>query len=94
MGPVHVVGASMGGAIAQELALTRPDLVRSVPISLLVADRSLAGRAHLALEIALVRHGSARLGPTLLGLGLHLSLVQDPTKMTAFRRDAEAYPYP
>jgi pimeloyl-ACP methyl ester carboxylesterase len=32
MGPVHVVGASMGGAIAQELALTRPDLVRSMQI--------------------------------------------------------------
>ena len=29
-GPVHVIGASMGGAIALELALARPDLVRSV----------------------------------------------------------------
>ncbi len=32
MGPVHVIGASMGGAIAQELTLARPDLVRSVQI--------------------------------------------------------------
>jgi pimeloyl-ACP methyl ester carboxylesterase len=32
IGPVHVIGASMGGAIAQELALARPDLVRSVQI--------------------------------------------------------------
>ena len=31
-GPVHVIGASMGGAIAQDLALARPDLVRSVQI--------------------------------------------------------------
>ncbi len=31
-GPVHVIGASMGGAIAQELAIERPDLVRSVQI--------------------------------------------------------------
>lgn len=31
-GPVHVIGASMGGATAQELALARPDLVRSVQI--------------------------------------------------------------
>jgi pimeloyl-ACP methyl ester carboxylesterase len=32
IGPVHVIGASMGGAIAQELALARPDLVRSAQI--------------------------------------------------------------
>jgi 3-oxoadipate enol-lactonase len=32
VGPVHVIGASMGGAIAQELALARPDLVRSAQI--------------------------------------------------------------
>ena len=32
LGPVHVIGASMGGAIAQELALARPDLVRSAQI--------------------------------------------------------------
>ncbi len=32
LGPVHVIGASMGGAIAQELALIRPDLVRSLQI--------------------------------------------------------------
>ena len=32
IGPVHVIGASMGGAIAQELAIRRPDLVRSVQI--------------------------------------------------------------
>lgn len=32
LGPVHVIGASMGGAIAQELVLARPDLVRSLQI--------------------------------------------------------------
>lgn len=30
LGPVHVVGHSLGGAIAQELSLARPDLVRSL----------------------------------------------------------------
>jgi 3-oxoadipate enol-lactonase len=32
LGPVHIIGASMGGAIAQELALERPDLVKSLQI--------------------------------------------------------------
>ena len=32
LGPVHVIGASMGGTIAQELALARPDLVQSLQI--------------------------------------------------------------
>lgn len=33
LGPVHVVGASTGGAIAQYLALNYPDIVRSITIS-------------------------------------------------------------
>lgn len=32
LGPVHVVGFSMGGLIAQELALSRPDLVRTLAL--------------------------------------------------------------
>ena len=32
IGPVHVIGASLGGAIALELAIGRPELVRSVQI--------------------------------------------------------------
>lgn len=32
LGPAHIIGASMGGAIAQELVLARPDLVQSVQI--------------------------------------------------------------
>lgn len=32
IGPVHVIGASMGGAIAQELTIEHPQLVRSVQI--------------------------------------------------------------
>ena len=32
IGPVHLIGASMGGAIAQEFALVRPDLTRSLQI--------------------------------------------------------------
>lgn len=32
VGPAHVMGFSMGGAIAQELAVARPDLIRSLVI--------------------------------------------------------------
>jgi len=32
VGPAHVMGFSMGGAIAQELAIARPDLIRSLVI--------------------------------------------------------------
>lgn len=32
LGPVHIIGASMGGAIAQEMVLFRPELVQSVQI--------------------------------------------------------------
>jgi 3-oxoadipate enol-lactonase len=33
VGPVHVVGASMGGVVAQILAITRPDLVRTLVLA-------------------------------------------------------------
>jgi pimeloyl-ACP methyl ester carboxylesterase len=33
LGPAHIVGSSMGGAIAQELALSRPELVSSLVLN-------------------------------------------------------------
>jgi pimeloyl-ACP methyl ester carboxylesterase len=62
LGPCHLVGASMGAMIAQELALARPDLVRS---AVLLATRSRADvfrRTQSAVDRAL-RESGARLPP-------------------------------
>lgn len=54
LGPVHLLGLSMGGLIAQEMLLTRPELVRSVvlgctsPGGLAALPFSPAVAAHLA----------------------------------------------
>ena len=54
LGPVHLIGLSMGGLIAQEMLLTRPDLIRSVvlgctsPGGLAAVPFSPAVAAHLA----------------------------------------------
>ena len=78
-GPVHVIGASMGGAIAQELALARPDLVRSVQIvcSWPQTDPWLA-ELILQWKSIFFALGRVRLGKKHLGLGLHPSLVPRP----------------
>lgn len=44
LGPCHVVGASLGGMIAQTLALSRPDLVRTVTFVNGVGNMAPAGR--------------------------------------------------
>jgi pimeloyl-ACP methyl ester carboxylesterase len=51
LGPVHVVGSSTGGAIAQFLALDRPDLVRSLTLASSFAFFD----AYLAREFAVRR---------------------------------------
>ena len=54
LGPVHLVGLSMGGLIAQEMLLTRPELIRSVilgctsPGGMAAVPCSPAVAAHLA----------------------------------------------
>jgi 3-oxoadipate enol-lactonase len=94
-GPVHAIGASMGGAIAQELALTRPDLVRSVQIvcSWPYTDPWLA---ELILQwksmyFAMGAFDWAR--NSWLWVFTH-RWFRDSEKMAALRHDAEAYPYP
>jgi 3-oxoadipate enol-lactonase len=94
-GPVHVIGASMGGAIAQELALARPDLVRSVQIvcSWPQTDPWLA---ELILQwksmfFAMGAFDWAR--NTWVWVFTH-RWFGDPEKMAGLRHDAESYPFP
>jgi len=71
LGPVHVVGISMGGMIAFQLAVTAPELVRSLTIvnsgpAMLV--HTLAQRMMIWTRIAIVRfRGMRKMGEVLAG---------------------------
>jgi 3-oxoadipate enol-lactonase len=95
LGPVHVIGASMGGAIAQELALTRPDLVRSLQIvcSWARTDPWLAELVRQWKEIY------AALGPIAWARNTWLWVFtyrwyQDQTRLEELLQDTAAYLFP
>jgi len=56
-GPAHVVGTSLGARVTQELALTRPELVRSAVALAAHARLDPVQRAHTEGEIALIDSG-------------------------------------
>ncbi|MGO4395784.1 alpha/beta fold hydrolase [Variovorax sp. M-6] len=60
-GPVHLVGSSMGGYVAMELALRRPDLLRSCVLSCCTAEAEQQPERFAALEAALREQGAAAL---------------------------------
>ncbi|GLY85071.1 alpha/beta fold hydrolase [Actinoallomurus iriomotensis] len=62
LGPCHLVGASMGAMIAQELALDRPDLVRSAVLLATRARSDAFRRTQTAADRAL-RESGVRLPP-------------------------------
>jgi pimeloyl-ACP methyl ester carboxylesterase len=93
--PVHVIGASMGGAIGQELALARPDLVRSLQIvcSWPHADPWLA-EVLLQWKSMFSAMGSFDWARNSWVWVFTHRWFRDPEKMAELRRSAESYPYP
>jgi pimeloyl-ACP methyl ester carboxylesterase len=55
LGPVHLVGASMGGMIAQLLAAERPDLVRSLTSIMSNTGGRFTGQPHFSVYKYLLR---------------------------------------
>jgi 3-oxoadipate enol-lactonase len=66
-GPAHIVGLSVGGMVAQTLALARPDLVHSLALIGTACTFPAAGRQALRDRAALTRAGGmqAAVPPTL-----------------------------
>jgi pimeloyl-ACP methyl ester carboxylesterase len=93
--PAHIIGASMGGTIAQELALARPELVRSVQI-VCSWPRTDAWLAELFRQWKSL---FAAMGPfdwsrtTWVWVFTH-RWFEDPERVKEVRRQAEAYPFP
>lgn len=59
-GPVHLVGLSVGGMIAQALTLKRPDLVRSLTLIDTAAAFAEAGRSAMRDRAGMARRGGMR----------------------------------
>jgi pimeloyl-ACP methyl ester carboxylesterase len=55
LGPVHLVGASLGGFIAQSVAVRRPDRLRSLTLLMTSTGSRLVGQAHPRLFSRLVK---------------------------------------
>jgi pimeloyl-ACP methyl ester carboxylesterase len=83
LGQYDVIGASLGGCIAQTVALRRPDLVRSVVFLASGGNFSAYARAHNQAQIDLLRSGielpPSVLGWSMLGMLLTPSQQQDST---------------
>jgi len=95
LGPVHVIGASMGGAIAQELALQRPDVVRSLQIVCSWARTD----AWLDELIRQWQAMFAEMGPLAWARNSWLWVFthrwyQNPGRLAELLATAAAYPYP
>jgi pimeloyl-ACP methyl ester carboxylesterase len=55
LGPVHLVGASMGGFIAQTLALNHPELVRTLTLIMTSTGSRRVGQPRLSVGLKMLR---------------------------------------
>ena len=94
VGPVHVVGSSTGGAIAQYMALNHPEIVRSLTISSSFARFD----AFMRREFEVRRKMAAEWEPRILYSGHSLFLFsprftrEHPDRVTAWIERAAAHP--
>lgn len=79
-GPVHLVGSSMGGYVAMELASRRPDLLLSCVLSCCTAEAEQQPERFAELEAALRDQGPAALVDGLVGtmFGTHFIEAASP----------------
>lgn len=96
LGPVRLLGYSMGGCIAQELALARPDLVRGVVLVGTRGRHNVFTRASIAGQIALFRDSPDTpvefFVPFLLGSLLSLDQLLDDAVVESFLEPMLAAP--
>lgn len=80
-GPVHLLGFSMGGMVAQRVALKRPDLLRSLVLMNTSAEREdWKKRPRFALLNAAARLlGLERIAPRILPLLFSDRFIEDPS---------------
>lgn len=93
VGPTHVLGYSLGSAVAQELALSRPDLVASLVLSSTWAQADGFQRALLTALRSAWLHADLTAGLAGLGLAYSPEFLDDPAFAAVLETVAPSLPH-